>query len=346
VGTYRDRPEQRPALWLPGVIHVETPDTSRARVTAPVTLGPAAGWLPPTSIVDWTRAVCLVERSSIVPHDARRFPIVLPEDAIDPARFPLVQRAARASPLVAFPRDQADPLREQGFRVYVVAWHRGSRSGYLAALGGGLPPSEFTGEIADLKIRRPLRVPEEDRPTLGRILMAISNDAVDERRVQLATELLDVLALPGEAKEAALVAWEAWLDVVFERAEPTAVAARELAARLGAASFDSTQRLPPYGTVRLERAPELVVSFTARSRPPGETLITLPPTSTLFVDDIEPWWPEPFAPRMAAPIHLGAEPSRTSNTGLRALFRPPDARVAVWTLVGLTLAVIAWAASK
>jgi hypothetical protein len=293
VHPYRPEPGKlRPALWLPGVVCVECLGDGKARLSA----GPLVGWRVSRGVEDWKREVVLVEKAALDEERRNR----LPERRIDETRFAKLHRAALACPLVAFDVDEKADLLKAGLRVYHVGWHRVSSGGYVGVEGGGQPTRGVGGEIYGIPIhsvegKPPPNVDDDEspRPTVDQILRAISDGAIGEEAVELATDLLDALDAPLERqrtdaqRDQALAHWETWLAELFTRAAPFEDECRSLARAIANAPSDGP--VPFYGELERVTQPAMVIGCS--DHPEERERLTLPRVELYTVGEVEEFRP-------------------------------------------------------
>jgi hypothetical protein len=320
---------RRPAIWVPGVLFIET-EIDRGSHAARIRLGPEAGvWWGRVELRDWKTQVHLVERRALTKTISRDAGLVLPESQIDPERAPYVHRFAAAAPLVQVDEREEARLMELGVRVYTVGFERRVDDVlWVLAAGGGEPPLEVTAPYHDLLHAALGRGAEEhfeeDREILersgfiDRVLRAATRGVVDEVRIDRAIMLRSFGEIahyqgigvdprrerlaPDEATHRAR-GLEAQLRAVHERAETMQEdAARVVAALEQAAPEDESTRVPVYGEVHRLRAPAFKIAGTQITYPGSR--ISVPDASgrvkeRLFVPeeviwcvtDVEPWLP-------------------------------------------------------
>lgn len=141
-GPYRAAdPAPDARLWIPGRVF-EHDDGE-------LSIGPSAGLCldPWRSIHDWKSDVLVVRRVEVERLPADERDLLLPERAIDRARYPSLARWASLLPLV--PVDPADLKHGQslGLRVISVGFHRVSDGLGIHASGGGRPAVSLDGVV-------------------------------------------------------------------------------------------------------------------------------------------------------------------------------------------------------
>jgi hypothetical protein len=280
VNPYRSGAQ--PALWLPGVLCVQSHHGD-----GQIHLGPLAGWRALRGIQHWKRNVVIVEKQAVAPEwppsgpFTRPLHLRLPEERISAARFPRVHQAALACPVLALTTRDKAALMGARLDFLFVGWHFPSRSGYFSREAGGRTVRSVGGELAQLPVVSIDGEPPPDGPrplpTIDQILRQLSNGVVTEEAVELAADLLDVL----DGAKPLLEHWEDWLEALFRRAAPLEAEARALAE---AAVATGSGRLPFYEGIRRARQPAMVIR--------GSEELSLPAIDRLVVSAVEEFFPE------------------------------------------------------
>jgi hypothetical protein len=282
----------RPALWIPGLVHVDF------RGGRPhLVCGPDVGWTMSVGVDDWKCTLVLAPRDAC---RARGYP--MPEDEIDAERWPHVHAAARAATHVAVSAAEAATCIAQGIRVVEISWHRVSGGGLIEGRGGG-PTRTFGGELYATRLRPvsntagPADHDEDDTPPylIDRILHAVSGGALSEATAELARDLAtllrpEVIDWPSgpwrrdaRRTHAGLTDWNARLVAIHERAAPHLEDARALVERLRSATSDVID-VPLYGHARRVVLPKAILG----DDPPP---LRLAARTDWQVDDVESWYP-------------------------------------------------------
>lgn len=178
-------------LVLPGVLFVG--EDERQRITAHT--GPAAGWMAPKGILQWSTEVSVVPREALTEDVRRETKAVMPEEQIPPAKYPLTLEAAKRSPLVAVSSKLASKLTEQNVRVHTIGVDRMTSSFFYIAEGGGEDSVTVSGDlvqaVAEMLGERADNAAIERvmDSIVDRLLRSLTKDRVTELGVELAASL-------------------------------------------------------------------------------------------------------------------------------------------------------------
>jgi hypothetical protein len=219
------------SIALPGVIFVRKDERARHVVE----LGPAAGWFVPAGILKWTEEVVLVAREELTPAIRQSVKLVMPEEQIARAKYPMALRAATNSPLVALGANVAPKLIELGLRVHTVGFDRVTSSFHYLAEGAGEDPVRVGGDLVQAvgamlgeradngSIERALD------GLVDRLLRMLSRDRVTELTVELAARLPRAAADGSGLRNVDLDGFEARALELLETAGPVQTQAQEVA---------------------------------------------------------------------------------------------------------------------
>ncbi len=236
---------------LPGVLFVG--EDERQRLTAHT--GPAAGWMSPKGILQWSTEVSVVPREAMTEDVRRETKAVMPEEQIPPAKYPLTLEAAKRSPLVAVSSRLTSKLVEQNVRVHTIGVDRMTSSFFYIAEGGGEEPitvsgdlvqavAEMLGERADnAAIERVLD------SLVDRLLRSLSKDRITELGVELAAALPRAASDGSGAQGVDLDSFEKDLAVLVGASEKYAAPLQEIADKIGSTP-DRKVDVPLYGDAR------------------------------------------------------------------------------------------------
>ena len=178
-------------LVLPGVLFVG--EDERQRLTAHT--GPAAGWMAPKGILQWSTEVSVVPREALTEDVRRETKAVMPDEQIPPAKYPLTLEAAKRSPLVAVSSKLASKLTEQNVRVHTIGVDRMTSSFFYIAEGGGEDSITVSGDlvqaVAEMLGERADNAAIERvmDSIVDRLLLSLSKGRVTELAVELAASL-------------------------------------------------------------------------------------------------------------------------------------------------------------
>lgn len=238
-------------LVLPGVLFVG--EDERQRLTAHT--GPAAGWMRPRGILEWSTEVSVVVREAMTEEVRRETKAVMPEEQIPPARFPLTLEAAKRSPLVAVSSRLTSKLVEQNVRVHTIGVDRMTSSFFYIAEGGGEEAMTVSGDLVQavaemLGERADNAAIERVLDSLvDRLLRSLSKDRVTELGVELAAALPRAAADGSGAQGIDLEAFEKDLAALVAASEKYAAPMQEIADKL-AGSPDRKVDVPLWGDAR------------------------------------------------------------------------------------------------
>lgn len=238
-------------LVLPGVLFVG--EDERQRLTAHT--GPAAGWMSPKGILQWSSEVSVVVREAMTEDVRRETKAVMPEEQIPPAKYPLTLEAAKRSPLVAVSSRLTSKLVEQNVRVHTIGVDRMTSSFFYIAEGGGEESitvsgdlvqavAEMLGERADnAAIERVLD------SLVDRLLRSLSKDRVTELGVELAAALPRAASDGTGAQGVDLDTFEKDLAALVGASEKYAPQLQDIADKI-AGTTERKVDVPLYGDAR------------------------------------------------------------------------------------------------
>lgn len=178
-------------LVLPGVLFVG--EDERQRLTAHT--GPAAGWMAPKGILQWSTEVSVVPREALTEDIRKEIKAVMPEEQIPPAKYPLTLEAAKRSPLVAVSSKLTSKLAELNVRVHTIGVDRMTSSFFYIAEGGGEEALTVSGDlvqaVAEMLGERADNAAIERvmDSIVDRLLISLSKGRVTELGVELAAAL-------------------------------------------------------------------------------------------------------------------------------------------------------------
>src|SRR5262245_44076593 len=104
-----------PAVAVPGVVQVGPTDASGGGI---VQLGPAAGWISPGGIREWSHELSVIARADLNDAVREELELTLPEHRIAKAMHPWAYKAAQAVPFLGVTSDAVARLVEKGIRVH------------------------------------------------------------------------------------------------------------------------------------------------------------------------------------------------------------------------------------
>lgn len=238
-------------LALPGILFVG--EDERARLLAH--LGPAAGWMIPKGILQWSTEVSVVAREALNEQIRRDAKIVMPEEQIPPAKMPLAHQSALKSPLVGVSSRLTQKLVDGGIRVHTVGADRVTSSFYYIAEGGGEDPIRIEGDLvaavgAMLGERADNAAIERVLDGLvDRLLRSLSKGRVNELALELAAALPRAAADGSGTQGVDLESFEKEVTGLVGTSEKYTAFLQEIANKIG----DTNERrveIPLFGDAR------------------------------------------------------------------------------------------------
>jgi hypothetical protein len=330
VDPYRATENERPRVWVPGVLLVG--NASPARLIT----GPYAGlWDEHDDLTNWKKIDAFVATDDL-PEAERRL------DAL--AAFPRLRALCEAAPLRRVSGPDLTRARDRDVRLFTVGFARNADDYFsIFAERRGVLLHSVTG--AFFEIRRSTLNPEiaerdevweqleghDDFELADRITRAVSEDVVDGYTLGLAS--LVERALAGDRRLRHDLERE--LEEIELHARDQRRAAEEIVQAL---TDDDRVTIPIYGTARRIRHPALTVRTIGEgdlsSSIEGPTsFLELPPADEWLVDNVTPWEPPSRAIRVSRERRLRRRVIR-SEVAYRA--------IVLATFVGLALLVIAF----
>jgi hypothetical protein len=329
---YRASSNERPRLWVPGVLFV---DTSPSRLIT----GPYAGlWDEVDDLTNWKKIDTFVATDDL-PEAERRL------DAL--AAFPLLRALCESAPVRRVTGPDLTRARGRDVRLFTVGFARNADDYFsiFAERHGALLRS-VTG--AFLEIRRSTLNPDvaerdevweqleshDDFELADRITRAVSEGLVDSTTLGLA-DLVE-RAVRGDHRLRRELERE--LEEIEVRARDHRRVAEEIAQALTSLSGDDDRvAIPVYGTARRVRHPALTVrtigegDLSSSIQGPA-SFLELPAEDEWLVDDVTPWEPPSRAVRRSRERRLRRRMIRSEKA-----FRV----IAATVFIGLALLILA-----
>ncbi len=248
--TTDDKLRERAVFAIPGVVCVAGPGPTGGRM---VHVGPAAGWMKPVGIAQWSREVSVVARAEISEAVCHELRLLLPENRILAIKYPRTHRAAKASPLLAVSADVGKSLVERGIRVFTIGFDRITGGLYLFAEGGDKDPVSLQGDLFQA-IAPSLETGDSHQDIdacldglIDRLLFEKSDGVLSEVAVELAAELPRLA--PAGAEMIELGAFEAYLESNERSQAKFEEAAKLMVSSLGKGALRGQQKvtIPLFG---------------------------------------------------------------------------------------------------
>lgn len=221
-------------LVLPGVLYVG--EDERQRLTAHT--GPAAGWMAPKGILQWSTEVSVVPREALTEDIRREIKAVMPEEQIPAAKYPLTLEAAKRSPLVAVSSKLTSKLAELKVRVHTIGVDRMTSSFFYIAEGGAEEALTVSGDlvqaVAEMLGERADNAAIERvmDSIVDRLLISLSKGRVTELGVELAAALPRAANDGSGAKEVDLDQFEKDLAALVGASEKYGAHLQEVADKI------------------------------------------------------------------------------------------------------------------
>jgi len=253
------------SLTVPGLLHV---GTSGEHELAVLHAGPWVGWVALKGIRTWSREVSVVLKADVRGPILTELGVMLPEGRPEMARLSNVQRAARASDLVAVDSSLVDTLVAKGVRVHTIGSDRITGGFYYFAKGGPGEAVRLQGNLVEM-VASALAASADNAAieacldgVVARVLAELSRGVLSEAQVELAAAL-PALGEPAPEAVAKLQTLEGFLVNTGTRASRYEERARavldalERAARQG----EGSTQVPLFGEASRVVQPELEVEY-------------------------------------------------------------------------------------
>lgn len=246
-----------PKLLAPGCLLALPLDEDTSVLLA----GHAVGWFAPEGIRAWDQELSVVRRSDLRPELRARLALVLPEDQIAVARFPLSHEAAAGAQWLAVTPSCAAQLREADVRVQTLGADKLTSRLVYEARGGGPDrmfecdlvefASAVSGELARNEVLSKALVLGIDR-----LLRGLTGGAFGEYELLLAARLPRLCNDGSGLSGVSLESFEQEAASARASLAPFGSDVAELALVLGQAASTHSCRAPLFGTAerRLEAA--------------------------------------------------------------------------------------------
>ncbi|MBI2396058.1 MAG: hypothetical protein HYV09_41225 [Deltaproteobacteria bacterium] len=267
------------SLAIPGVVHVGHAESPEGAVVA---TGPAAGWITPKGITEWSQELSVIVRSDLSEALREELGLTLPENRIAKSRHPLAHRAAETLLIVAVTSDVVPKLVERGVRVHTVGYDRVTGGFVYFGEGGSDKPINIHGDLLEM-IAPALEGGSSNEDIqrhldgfIDRLLRHASNGALDELSVELANALPRLSTDARGLQGVDLDAFEAEATSNAEASKKHEEGARRLAAALSQANGASTVDVPLFGQARRKTRPAMEILV-------GGEPVTLPAQATWVV---------------------------------------------------------------
>ena len=264
VNTHQDAS----VFTIPAVICVGGPTPSGGRV---VHVGPAAGWMAPTGVMEWSHEVSVVARVDVSEQLCQELRLILPEHRVLAIKFPRSHEAAKSAPLLAVSADVSKSLVEHGVRVYTVGFDRISGGFFFFAEGGGKDPVSLQGDLFQA-IAPSLEGGDSHGDInacldglVDRLLAEKSDGILSEVAVELAAALPRLAPAGAEMPE--LDAFERFLEENASKEAEFASQAKDMVRVLGKAALRGTSKveIPLFQEAVRDTQPVLALEMAAGS---------------------------------------------------------------------------------
>ena len=250
------------SLAVPGVVQVgnaEAPDG------AVVSTGPAAGWLVPTGIAEWSQELSVIVRADLSEALRTELGVTLPEHRVAKGRHPHAHRAAETMKIVGVSSELVPQLVEKGIRVHTIGYDRVSGGFVYLVEGGKEPPVNIHGDLLEM-ISPALEGGSSNDDIqryldgfIDRLLRHSSKGVIDELAVEVANALPRLSTGASGLAGVDLDAFEAQAAAHAEQGKKHEDGAKKLAAAIDTANGQAAVSVPLFGEAKSKTQPAMEI---------------------------------------------------------------------------------------